>query len=181
MVPRLAATSTAFVDESKSGPYILAATAVSSGEIGSVRREVNRICTQLGRSRLHFNKLNDRDRRFVLGALAQLGPITHLYIAREKDHKLARAKCLRALIEDAIASSARGVFLERDASVEAADRRLIWEVLHSGQTNHQLRYGHIEPRSEPCLWVSDAIAWCEQAGDAWRIRAAPLVHSRTRL
>jgi len=59
-----------------------------------------------------------------------------------------------------------------DVSLLAADPRLISERLRRRGRAAALRYEHAAPHEHPLLWVSDAIAWCLQAGGDWPRRIA---------
>lgn len=87
--------------------------------------------------------------------------------------RLVRPQCLRALVADAGFSGAGRLVLERDESVEAADRRVIAEELR--RIGAQVDYRHCQAYEEPMLWVSDAVAWCFQKGGAWRAAISPIV------
>ena len=70
---------------------------------------------------------------------------------------------------------------ERDASIMAADRRIIRASLVDNDYVDQLQYQHVAPADHSVLWVSDAVAWCHQAGGEWIKRAEPIVGEITKL
>lgn len=107
--------------------------------------------------------------------MCELRVEVQVYVVRGLSHREARELCLRALVNDLVASSASRLCLERDASVEAADRRLIRNALARHQSLETITYHHANPAEQPVLWISDAVAWCQQAGGEWPRRAGPIV------
>jgi len=70
---------------------------------------------------------------------------------------------------------------ERDASIVASDRRIIRASRIENEYLDQLQYQHVAPADHSVLWVSDAVAWCHQAGGEWTKRAEPIVGGITKL
>lgn len=71
--------------------------------------------------------------------------------------------------------------IERDASLERADRQLIAAALRA-YPPAELRYDHVAPHDKSLLWVSDAVAWCYSNGGDWVRRVEAIVQGRvTRL
>jgi hypothetical protein len=161
-----------FVDESKSSGYITAATYVEANEISFARRRVANLRLQ-GAERLHFTHERDARRKQILDQLATLGIQVRLYVARTNNHPLGRQQTLTALVNDALVADVRRLVLEQDDSVLAADRRLLTPLVRRSGT--QMHFEHVRSRSEPLLWVSDAVAWCQQRGGVWVQRSAPLI------
>jgi hypothetical protein len=95
--------------------------------------------------------------------------------------KLARPVLLRVLIADIARSRAARLIIERDESLIAVDRRTSREALVKNNYIDKLTYEHTVPSDHATLWVSDAVAWCYQAGGDWLRRARPLVVGVTRL
>lgn len=167
-----------FIDESKSGKYIMAASAIVDINVATIRKQLESEARRLGRSRLHFVKLDDSDRKQVLSNLEPIGPVVTVYMAESRNHRVGRESCIRSIAADAIAVNAKKVLFEQDASVAANDRRLLREILFSAGNVNTFEYDHSDPTLESCLWLSDAIAWCEQAGGDWKRRSQPLVRAR---
>lgn len=168
-----------FVDESKSRGYHLVAIEAADSDVAGLRREV-RALLRPGQRRLHFTRESESSRRSLSGALARLPVRAHVASIRGVDDKTARKRCLDHLVRSAAASGIRRIVLERDASIEAADRRMLGAAIRAAGAS-DLRYEHADAREEPLLWVADAVAWAQQAGGAWPRRFAPLVSATSRL
>lgn len=71
--------------------------------------------------------------------------------------------------------------IERDESLERADRRLIADAIRRARFS-EMQYWHVAPHEHPLLWVSDAVAWRYSNGGDWTRRVEAIVESRvTRL
>lgn len=160
-----------FVDESKARGYYVAASVVAAAEVNTVRRAVAEL-RRPGQRRVHFKSESDSTRKAFISSVARMEISAVVYMAQGPD-RLARPQCLRALVADAGFSGAGRLVLERDESVEAADRRVIAEELR--RIGAQVDYRHCQAYEEPMLWVSDAVAWCFQKGGAWRAAISPIV------
>jgi hypothetical protein len=169
-----------FVDESKSKGYFVAAAAVSPLEVTQVDRELRKL-TRRGQSRIHFSSESDPSRKALLDQMKNLRVAVQLYVVRGHSDKDARRLCLEALVADVSESRAARLTLERDDSLVSADRRIIRAALVKHDYVNDLVYQHVAPSEHSVLWVSDAIAWCQQAGGHWIARARPLVQGITRL
>jgi len=88
--------------------------------------------------------------------------------------------CLDALVADAAQSRAAHLILERDASLESADRRILAAAVRR-HAAPGLAYRHADPYEEPMLWVSDMVAWCCYRGGDWMRRAQPIIRRRREL
>jgi hypothetical protein len=73
---------------------------------------------------------------------------------------------IRTLARLAVAEGAGAVVLDRDESVEALDKRWLYEELHKAGVT----YKHLRRHEDPLLWAADGIAWSWQRGSAWRER-----------
>jgi hypothetical protein len=169
-----------FVDESKRGSYYVAAAAVAPARASETQRSIRQL-TRPGQRRIHFKSENDSSRRSLLSAMCGLDVRVQLYIVRGEADKVARTMCLQALVSDLAESGAARLTIERDASLIQADRRTIREALHVHDYATALTYEHVAPADNALLWVSDAVAWCYQAGGDWMRRAGPLVSGEKRL
>ncbi|MBK9697661.1 MAG: hypothetical protein IPO80_09870 [Propionibacteriaceae bacterium] len=134
-----------------------------------------------GQRRIHFKSESDPRRRGLLSELGRLDLRTTVYQAKVGSDREGRRLCLTALVEDRLTDHANELFIERDDSIIASDRRLIRDHLARRSALDQLTYRHVAPGDYPLLWVSDAVAWCQQAGGDWLRRAEPLVTSVIRL
>ncbi len=104
-----------------------------------------------------------------------------MYVAEGLPDKTARPLLIEALVADLALSGASRLMIERDESLVEADRRTIRSALVTNNYVHNLVYEHRAPTDYAMLWVSDAVAWCYQAGGDWIRRAEPLVTGITRL
>lgn len=168
-----------FVDESKSRGYHVVAVAAAEPRLAAARKDLRALCRP-GQRRLHFTRESEASRRQLTGALVRLPVRARVWSVRGRDDKSARIDCLAALVADASAVGAARLVFERDASIEAADRRILREELRRVDDT-TMRYGHLDAHEEPLLWVADAVAWAQQAGGDWPRRFAPLVQQIRRL
>lgn len=134
-----------------------------------------------GQRRVHFKSESDSRRRQILSRMCALDVRVGVWVVRQLPDREARPLSLGSLVDAAARAAVSQLAIERDASLESADRRLISEVLRRhGAT--QLDYRHAAPHEHPLLWVSDAVAWCYSNGGDWIRCAEPIVESRvTRL
>lgn len=162
-----------FVDESKSSGYIAAATYVRAANIAVARKAIASLRVR-GAERLHFTHERDEHKKQVLDRMAASGLVmVRLYIAETNDHQRGREKTLTSLVTDALNAGAHRLVLEQDDSVLTADRRLLTPLIR--RSGSQLQFEHVRAKSEPLLWVSDAVAWCWQRGERWVKQADPLI------
>lgn len=71
--------------------------------------------------------------------------------------------------------------IERDESIEKADRQILFREVRRHGLGDILSYAHEVPHQEPLLWVADAIAWSYTKGGEWKKRADPLIAGITKL
>lgn len=169
-----------FVDESKSKGYFIAAAAVAPENVTTIDKSLRKL-TRRGQSRLHFNSESDSSRRKLLARMAEMEVRVKLYVVRGYSDKDARTMCLQALVSDLAGAGVTRLLIERDDSIMAADRRIIRASLVENNYLDQLQYQHVAPADHSVLWVSDAAAWCHQAGGEWVQRADPIVGEITKL
>lgn len=165
----------AYVDESKAGDYLLAATLVDVVGVHRARQEVRRLVLPR-QSRVHMKHESDRRRRIILSALADLGIGTTVYRAagpRDRTQIARRRACLVRLVADVHAGCDRLV-LESDETQDARDRRDLLEITRGVGCREALSYEHRRAGQEPLLALPDVVAWCWARGGEWRRRAAPL-------
>ena len=130
---------------------------------------------------MHFNSESDPSRRELLARMAETDVWVQLYVVRGHSDKEARIMCLQALVSDLARAGVTRLLIERDDSIMAADRRIIRASLVDNDYVDQLHYQHVSPVDRSVLWVSDAVAWCHQAGGEWIKRADPTVGEITKL
>lgn len=134
-----------------------------------------------GQRRIHFKSESDSRRRLILSRMCALEVRASVWIVKQRPDKEARPLSFSALIEEAARDGVGQLVIERDASVEQADRRLIAEILRREDVVG-FQYRHAAPHEHPLLWVSDAVAWCYSSGGDWVRRAEAIVETRvTRL
>lgn len=167
------------MDESKAKGYYVAVAALAPADVAGTDRAIRQL-TRPGQKRIHFKSEKDSSRRRLLSQFGDLGVAVVVYATKGLPDKEARAMCLQALVVDAAAAQVHRLVLERDESIMAADRRLLRDAL-AVQGCESLQYLHTAPTEHALLWVSDAVAWCYQAGGDWIRRAAPMVTQVRRL
>ncbi|MFT3798734.1 hypothetical protein [Microbacterium sp.] len=165
-----------YVDESKARGYYVVATAAAVGSVRECERSL-RTLLKPGQRRVHFKSERDSRRREILSRMNELDVRVAVWISDGRPNKEARDLCMVEMAAEACRSGVDELIIERDASLEVADRRLIAGVVQSEAASH-LRYQHSAPHEHPLLWVSDAVAWCCSSGGDWKRRAEPLVKDR---
>lgn len=162
-----------FVDESKSRGYYLAAAATAVGDVAPIEAELRRLRAG-GRSAIHFNDEGNR-RDALIREFINMDVQIRIYVMRGARDTVARPILLRALVDDLVESQASRLTLERDESVEQADRRIIFDQLSVRNARRELAYEHRQRREQPMLWLADAAAWCFQAGGRWPDKIQPII------
>jgi hypothetical protein len=100
-----------------------------------------------------------------------------VWIVKRRPDKEARPLSLNALVAEAVRVGVAQLIIERDESLERADRRLIADVIRRSGSS-EMQYQHVAPHEHPLLWVSDAVAWCYSNGGDWIRRVDKIVESR---
>lgn len=169
-----------YVDESKARGYYVVATASAIGDVQVAERSL-RDLLKPGQRRIHFKSESDSRRRQILSRMCALDVRVAVWVVKQLPDKEARPLSLGALVEEAARAGVSQLIIERDESLERADRRLIADVLRR-QDGSELLYRHVAPHEHPLLWVSDAVAWCYSNGGDWIRRVESIVGARvTRL
>jgi hypothetical protein len=165
----------AFVDESKTGGYLLAAAIVVPRDLEELRKVVR--CLRLpGQRRVHFCNESDRQRKKILNGLIASGARAVVYDASHCASGISpRDAALERLVDDLAKMGAQRLVLERDDSVFAADRKIIRDRAEIAGCLDSLVYEHMRAHEEPLLAIPDAAAWCCQKGGDWHDRASLLV------
>ncbi|RWZ68078.1 hypothetical protein ELQ92_02170 [Labedella populi] len=180
IMERFGRGSHVFVDESKARGYYIAAAAVSSGDLQATSRELRGLVRR-GQRRIHFTHESDSSRRSILSSMCELDVRVVVYEVHGADDKTARTLCVEQLVIDAADGGANRLVLERDESLEHADRKLIAATLRGRDGRADLQYAHAGPAEHPQLWVADAVAWCYQARGDWIRRCDSIVEAVVRL
>jgi hypothetical protein len=163
-----------FADETcRAGRYRLAAVLVCACSRQRVTRNVRRN-VRPGQARVHFAKMQDRDRRSFLSALLPL-PVTAVIVEARGIEVQARSACWSQLVPRLIELNVQRLTIERTEGAELRDRRDILEGLVKLEAVNRLKYSHALPRDEPLLWVADAVAWSVGRGGEWATRVRRLL------
>lgn len=170
-----------YVDESKQHGYVLAATAIAPGARVPVNQAL-RGSLLGGQRRTHFAKESDSRRRFLLSLMSSLDVRAAVLTVPRHNDNAARAACISELVDLLAKAPVHSLTIERDETLEAADRAVIALTLQRATIQSSLRYEHVEPHAAPGLWISDAVAWSFARGGDWRRRVEPILGNRvTRL
>ncbi|MGQ0432437.1 MAG: hypothetical protein ACT452_08535 [Microthrixaceae bacterium] len=155
---------TAFVDESirtgSDGFYIVAAVIV----VGDLEqgRDFARSLLLPGQVRLHWNEEGDRRRQLIVGALAELGAPSRVYVGRlGPDVRQARVRALgfNRLLWDLWSEGVDSLVIEsRQEHNDRQDRRTILSAQRSRKASPTLTYSFARPSDEPLLWLPDVLA-----------------------
>ncbi|WP_223586986.1 hypothetical protein [Microbacterium sp. OVT16B] len=169
-----------YVDESKARGYYVVATATAIGHVQTSERAL-RDLLKPGQRRIHFKSESDSRRRQILSHMCALEVRASVWIVKQRSDREARPLSLGALPEEAVRAGVAQLIIERDESLERADRRLIADAIRRAGSP-EMQYRHVAPHEHPLLWVSDAVAWCFSNGGDWVRRVDAIVDSRvTRL
>uniref|UniRef100_UPI003F490E8E hypothetical protein n=1 Tax=Amycolatopsis sp. CA-290885 TaxID=3239925 RepID=UPI003F490E8E len=162
-----------FVDETKAKGYVITAAAVLTNELTAARKTM-REQVMPGQRRVHFTKESDPRRKTILDAIVDLAPEITVYDASSARRR-QRERCLNQLVTDLAAVQTRLLVLERDDSIEALDKKLLYQRVRELGCAETLEYRHHRAHEEPLLMIPDAIAWCWHRGGHWKERVKPLV------
>lgn len=166
--------STLFIDESKSRGYTLVAAVIVPADAASMRKAVRELVLP-GQRRLHFTRESDPRRRAILSALSALGVRAHVFRSGAEREADGREDCLKALVAYAHEHSHSRLVLERDESIEKADRRILYREIKARGLSDAVHYELEAPHDEPLLWIPDALAWSFTKGGDWKRRIAPML------
>lgn len=167
-----------YVDECKAKGYYVAAAVVMPNDAALLDRAIRQL-TRSGQRRIHFTKESDSSKKKLLSEITKLEISVVVYQVKGQPDSIARPLCLNALIDDLAINGCAHVVLERDDSIEKADRRLIAEALRRNNA-YALKYEQTSPNDHALLWVSDMVAWCRYKGGDWLRRAEGII-SETRI
>jgi hypothetical protein len=165
-----------FVDESKARLFLFAVVMVAPHVVHALRRDL-RAARPKGRRDIHFNGARDDVRHEVVRILRQHDVRSVVFRAVNTKGCNPREDCVRATARLAVSICAHSVVFDRDESLEARDRRWLFQELNKTG----IRYDHLHRHEEPLLWAADAIAWCWQRGGDWRDEVRALVVRTTEL
>lgn len=170
----------AFVDESKVGGLLVCVAVASPGALASARSALRGLLLP-GQRRPHFNHERPARRQRILTTICQqTGVSVDVYDARSfgaREELKPREASLRAIVADLAAERASRLIIERDDSVAAHDKRVLYDAVRAVGVADDLMYHLLSPQEEPLLWVADAAAWSWVKGGDWRTRVGPVVRN----
>lgn len=169
-----------FVDESKAKGYTMVAALVVPGDVTSLRRDVRSLVLP-GQRRIHFTKEQPERKRLILSRLTAFGAQAQVFHCATKSQILGREACLTGIVAHAAEHAHTKIVIERDESIEKADRQILFREVRRHGLGDILSYALEVPHQEPLLWVADAIAWSYTKGGEWKKRADPLIAGITKL
>ncbi|RKQ90196.1 hypothetical protein U746_1452 [Mycolicibacterium mucogenicum 261Sha1.1M5] len=169
-----------FVDESKAKGYTMVAALVEPGEATRLRREVRALVLPRQR-RIHFTKEQPERKRLILSRLTAMGARAQVFQCETKNQVHGRDTCLSAIVARAAQHVRAKIVIERDASVEKADRQTLFREASRYGLRDTLSYSFEAPHQEPLLWIADAIAWSYTKGGDWKRRSEPIIAGITNL
>lgn len=137
-----------YVDESKARGYYIVATATAIGDVQASERAL-RDLLKPGQRRIHFKSESDSRRRQILSRICALEVRVSVWVVKERSDKEARPLSLGALAEEAARTGVAQLIIERDESLERADRRLIADVIRRAGSP-DMQYGMSRRTSIRC-------------------------------
>lgn len=170
-------TTHAFVDESKERGLMVCAAVLAPADLAPTRTAMRGL-VHPGSSRVHMTKERPARRNLIVKTIAGLPVRVHIYDAKAfnpREGLKAREQCLRQLVADLSVAGCQRLVLERDESIEAHDRRILYAAVHEHGLVDALRYDHLRANEEPLLWIADAVAWCWTRDGSWRDQVAPVI------
>lgn len=170
----------AFSDESeRAGLSLLAVVMVEPRQVDAARLGMRRLLLGGERS-LHMAKESDRRRRQILDVIARTDGLEAVVLRHRRPQGVDRVAARVALIE-----AATRLVVERAVTVwtldnmhpaeRARDRTVITAALRQAGPVPPVAFDHRASRSEPLLWVADAVCWAIGAGRDWPRRIQPSV------
>ncbi len=166
-------STSAFIDESiRRDRYLICASVIDARNL-TVTRQALRSLLSAGQRRIHFNSESDSRRRRFLSEIASLEVANIICSASGRDQVGARAAALHEVVVHLRRCGVRRLVLETRQGQDHRDRAVIRQVVTPDSAT-VFSYTHQTPRSEPLLWVPDAVAWAWGRGGAWRRRLREL-------
>lgn len=169
-----------FVDESKTKGCTMVAALVVPGDAAGLRRNVRSLVLP-GQRRIHFTKEQPERKRSILSRLTAFGAQAQVFHCATKNQVRGRDACLTGIVAHAAQHAHTRIVIERDESIEKADRQILFREVRRHGLSEVLSYSLETPHQEPLLWMADAIAWSYTKGGEWKQRADPLIAGITKL
>lgn len=160
-------TRHAFVDESFSGDYLVAAAILPAGDVAQARRTMRSVLDRRQR-RIHFKDESPARKERIVSTVETLAVDARVYVTRNT--RAAREACLAQLVPDLAAIGVTRLVLERDDSVLKFDRQKLFQLTKKHAP--ELEYQHLRAHEDILLCIPDAVAWCWAKGGRWKARVA---------
>jgi hypothetical protein len=80
-------------------------------------------------------------------------------------------------VNDLLARQAHRLVIDSRNEQDIYDERTLRRLLGSHPSASRLVYEHVDSTSACLLWIADVVAWCYGAGQDWRKRVDPIVHT----
>lgn len=157
-----------YVDERKSGDYLLGVVVVPAEARSAANRAVKGFLLP-GQRALHTRKETDGRKRQALTVLQGLGRSQGVEVlivnsGREGSQVERRAKAIKLLAAEWNAGDV--VIFDRDETLESRDKRIILGLTRA--LGIDVTYRHAEPSQELALGLADVVAWAAGAsGEPW--------------
>ena len=156
-------STSAFIDESiRRDRYLVCASVIDARDLIAARQALRSLLSS-GQQRIHFNSESDGRRRRILNEIAALEVASLICSARGRDQVGARAAALHEVVVHLRRCGVDRLVLETRQGQDHRDQAVIRRVA-APDPAITFSYTHETPRSEPLLWVPDAVAWAWAAG-----------------
>lgn len=165
-----------FIDESKSKRYLFAVTVVEDAYVSKYRKRLQKL-VKPGQRSIHFSSESDSRRRKILAEMCQLNLRVSLIETNLSYELSARGHCFEQALALATSVKASRIVIERDDSLFNFDENCLKALLRVMNLKTSLSFEHVYKHEDPLLWVSDAVAWCQNRGGEWERASSPLIRS----
>jgi hypothetical protein len=155
-----------FIDEVKSGKFILVAVLVDLSQIPQIRKSLMRHRLK-GQSRIHFVDESNSRRRSIVGTLKKHSFETKFFVCESPREAEARRKCLETMIASLNPNFGHQIWLELDENHLALDRNTISATLAARGMSETVQFMHATSRQQAMLWIPDAMGWIMNRGGDW--------------
>lgn len=169
-----------YIDESKARGFLMVAVPIRQAEEKRLQKELTSF-RKKGQSKVHFVKESNSRRREFLSYLNQQSIEAQIYSVAQKRYTNHRERCLEAIARTAVNSAVSRIIIDQDDSVTQLDRRVLFRVFDETNTKDSISYRHTRSKSEPLLWIPDAVAWSYSRGGEWRSRISNLIGQESEL
>jgi hypothetical protein len=131
-----------------------------------------------GQRSLHMKDERDSRKREITDMISGMGTLGMRVIVydagRSGTERDRRARCLEALVEQALEYKKARIVCDLDETLLSWDRQRMLELTRAAGARERIRYEHHHRHAEPMLAIPDAIA-CWNKGEGWRRRIRPIV------